>query len=52
MSYVKVADYPWIDELEKTLVQSLATSFGLDFLLFKDKLGGDVDTIHNVRHGI
>jgi len=41
--------YPWAEELEKTVVNSLVTSFGLDFLLFKDKEGGDVDTIHNVR---
>lgn len=39
-------------ELEKTVLQSLATSFGLDFLLLEDKKGGDVDTIHNVRQGI
>lgn len=44
--------YPWADELEKTVVNSLVTSFGLDFLLFKDKTGGDVDTIHNVRKEI
>ncbi|ATG88965.1 hypothetical protein MKLM6_0690 [Methylomonas koyamae] len=44
--------YPWAEELEKTVVNSLATSFGLDFLLFKDKEGGDVDTIHNVRKGV
>jgi hypothetical protein len=49
---VSTVDYPWITELEKTLVNNLVTSFGLDFLLFKDKLGGDVDTIHNVRSGI
>lgn len=47
-----VINYPWAKELEKTVVHSLTTSFGLDFLLFKDKLGGDVDTIHNVRSGI
>lgn len=45
-------NYPWADELEKTVVNSLATSFGLDFLLFKDKAGGDVDTVHNVRQGV
>lgn len=45
-------DYPWAEELEKTVVNSLATSFGLDFLLFEDKKGGDVDTVHNVRQGI
>ena len=47
-----VADYPWAKELEKTVINSLTTTFGLDFLLFKDKAGGDVDTIHNVRQGI
>lgn len=45
-------DYPWAEELEKTVVTSLVTSFGLDFLLFKDKLGGEVDTVHNVRQGV
>jgi 5-methylcytosine-specific restriction endonuclease McrA len=44
--------YPWAEELEKTVVNSLVTSFGLDFLLFKDKEGGDVDTIYNVRKDI
>lgn len=47
-----VANYPWAEELEKTVVNSLVTTFGLDFLLFKDKVGGDVDTVHNVRQGI
>lgn len=47
-----VVNYPWAKELEKTVVHSLTTSFGLDFLLFKDKKGGDVDTIHNVRKEI
>jgi len=45
-------DFPWAEELEKTVVTSLVTSFGLDFLLFKDKLGGEVNTVHNVREGI
>ncbi|RHW21291.1 hypothetical protein [Pseudomonas jilinensis] len=44
--------YPWTEELERTVVHSLATSFGLDFLLFKDKVGGEVDTINNARQGI
>lgn len=35
-------------QYERVLVESLITSFGLDFLV-KDKYGGDVDTIHNVR---
>lgn len=47
-----VVNYPWAKELEKTVVHSLTTSFGLDFLLFKDKKGGEVDTIHNVRKDI
>lgn len=47
--HATAANYPWADELEKTVVNSLVTSFGLDFLLFKDKLGGDVNTVHNVR---
>ncbi|WP_147473722.1 coiled-coil domain-containing protein [Allofranklinella schreckenbergeri] len=42
----------WFQEVEKTIVQSLVSSFGLDFLLFKDQVGGNVDTIHNVRQGI
>lgn len=35
-------------QYERVLVESLITSFGLDFLV-KDRHGGDVDTIHNVR---
>ena len=46
------AEIDWSHELHETVVKSLATSFGLDFLLFKDKNGGDVDTIYNVRKGI
>ena len=45
-------DFPWTVELEKTVINSLVTSFGLDFLLFKDQKGGDVNTIHNVRNGV
>ena len=47
-----INQYPWAKDFEKTVVNSLATTFGLDFLLFKDKVGGDVDTIHNVRQGV
>ena len=36
------------DEYERVILQSLVTSFGLDFLVH-DQHGGDVDTIHNVR---
>ena len=46
------AEFDWSQQLEKTVVSSLVTSFGLDFLLFKDKIGGDVNTIHNVRQGV
>ena len=35
-------------QYERVVIESLITSFGLDFI-FKDKYGGDVDTIHNVR---
>ena len=35
-------------QYEKVVVQSLITSFGLDFIV-RDQHGGDVDTIHNVR---
>lgn len=44
--------YPWAAEIEKTIVQSLVTTFGLDFLLFQDKIGGDVDTIFNANKGL
>ena len=42
-----VFDVIW-KEYERVIVESLITSFGLDFLC-KDQYGGDVDTIHNVR---
>jgi hypothetical protein len=35
-------------QYERVIVESLVTSFGLDFII-KDRHGGDVDTIHNVR---
>lgn len=35
-------------QYEHVIVESLISSFGLDFLI-KDQHGGDVDTIHNVR---
>lgn len=44
--------FDWSMQLEKTVTNSLVTSFGLDFLLFQDKRGGDVDTVHNVRQGV
>lgn len=35
-------------QYERVIIQSLLTSFGLDFIV-RDQHGGDVDTIHNVR---
>ncbi|NOW85870.1 hypothetical protein B0H39_003751 [Clostridium beijerinckii] len=35
-------------QYESVIVESIITSFGLDFLI-KDQHGGDVDTIYNVR---
>lgn len=35
-------------EYESVILQSLVTSFGLDFIV-QDQHGGDVDTVHNVR---
>lgn len=55
VSQVDLSDEPIEDsydtifsQYEKVVVQALATSFGLDFLI-QDRHGGDVDTIHNVR---
>lgn len=44
--------FDWLGELNKTVTHSLVTTFSLDFLLFEDKKGGDVNTIHNVRQGV
>lgn len=44
--------FDWSSEINQVITKSLVTTFGLDFLLFEDKKGGDVDTIHNVRQGI
>lgn len=44
--------FDWGEELHQTVVKSFATSFGLDFLLIEDKVGGDIDTIHNARHQV
>ena len=35
-------------QYERVVINSLITSFGLDFIV-RDQHGGDVDTIHNVR---
>jgi len=39
-------------EYEKVVVKSLVTSFGLDFLMFSDKIGGEVQTLHNAKNGV
>ena len=39
------------DSYKKVVIKSLVTTFGLDFIV-KDRIGGDVDTIHNVRNGV
>ena len=36
-----------LQQYKRVIVESLITSFGLDFLV-QDQYGGDVDTIHNV----
>ena len=36
------------EEYERVIIESLVSSFGLDFII-KDQHGGDVDTIQNVR---
>ena len=38
------------DKYEKVIFSSIITAFGLDFII-KDQVGGDVDTIYNVRKG-
>ena len=42
--------YSLFKEYERVIFQSVITSFGLDGLI-KDRLGGDVDTVLNVRKG-
>lgn len=49
MSGTNIQNFRLVDELNKTVTNSLVTTFSLDFLLFEDKKGGDVATIHNAR---
>lgn len=37
------------EEYERIVIESLISSFGLDFII-NDRYGGDVDTIHNVQN--
>ena len=50
--YIPSPDEPILDSMlqqyERVLLESIITSFGLDFIV-KDQHGGDVDTILNVR---
>lgn len=52
MMQTQMQKFDWAGELHHVVVKSLTTTFGLDFLLFEDKKGGDVNTIHNVRQGV
>lgn len=45
-------EFDWVKEINDTILKSLVSSFGIDFILLEDKRGGDVDTIHNVRNEI
>lgn len=49
---INYKEFDWTAEIKKTVLQSLISSFGLDALMSADKLGGHVDTIHNVRNGV
>ncbi|HRO78698.1 MAG TPA: DNA repair protein [Acinetobacter towneri] len=49
---MSVKTFDWTHEINQVVTKSLVTTFGLDFLLFDDKKGGDVDTVYNVRQGI
>lgn len=40
MSNTQCRDFDWSGELHKTVVHSLTTTFGLDFLLLEDKAEG------------
>lgn len=49
MSISVSAELQLKEELNRTILQSLISSFGIDPLLFEDKKGGDVTTINNIR---
>lgn len=38
-----------IQQYERVVFENFIKTFGLDFLLVKDRRGGDVDTLHSVR---
>lgn len=41
-----------IDSCQENCLQTIIRPFGVGKVLFKDKLGGNVDTIHNARAGV
>lgn len=41
-----------INDCKTSVMDSIIKPFGLAGFLFKDKVGGNVDTIHNVRDGV
>lgn len=44
--------YELLKEYERVIIESISSAFLLDTALIKDRIGGNVDTIHNVRNGI
>lgn len=44
--------YELFKQYERVLVESIASAFLLDSMLIQDRIGGNVDTIHNVRRGV
>jgi len=41
-----------MDECQRTVLDAILGPFGLSGVIFSDKTGGDVDTIHNAREGV
>lgn len=42
-------EFDFMKELNNEMLRNLTTSFGLDFLMMKDRRGGNVDTTHKLR---
>lgn len=53
-SYIETENnfYELFKQYERVIVESIASAFLLDSILIHDRLGGNVDTIHNVRAGL
>ncbi|MBZ9688497.1 hypothetical protein G9F72_019390 [Clostridium estertheticum] len=41
-----------VNDCKKSVMDSIIRPFGLAGIIFADKVGGNVDTIHNVREGV